>query len=325
MRLLAESDNSTDECTFALLWRQSTLNSQQPLLYVCIIATFTHSLFWLQFIFFSSIRQKSMQWIYAYLVTDILLVIRFFFLFIIHTLVIGCQPSEGWYLFICYFEATLDNYLNTLEVYILLALNICRHAQIARNKNVYETNTGLLTVAHLAIYILPLVNLLGQILLNWAKLDAHSSDICDLRFSATSVQIYNVTVAFVLPISLNVFVIYRSAHYIQLTSHLRRGQHHISARDKYHRSLVIQFLVFYIIWLLLWAPNIIVFQLQSKNVQIISICQLLNFIEITIDPMIIAGLDKRFYRVWKDIWKCLKDTFSLRMNPNLRQIAPYAS
>ncbi|UJR27451.1 hypothetical protein I4U23_008740 [Adineta vaga] len=294
------------KCRSPLSWGQSTIDSQRPILYVCIIASFTHAMFWLQIICCSALRQKTMQWIYAYLITDIFLLVRFFFLFIVHTTSTDCQPNQSWYLFISYFEAIFDNYLNILGVYILLALNICRYAQIARNRNVCVTHVRLLVAAHFGIYFIPLILLIIQISVGWAKLDAHGGEICDLRYTHIYVQVFNVLIAFVFPLSCNVIVIYASVRHIHLVSHLRQGRHHVSAREKYHRSLVIQFLVFYTIWMLLWSPNIIVYQLQNKNGKIVSICQLLNFVEIVLDPMIIAGLDVRFFHAWKKNWEMLK-------------------
>jgi hypothetical protein len=263
-----------------------------------------------------------MQWLYAYLATDILLLLRFFFLFIVHTKSTECTNNRLWYLFICYFEATIDNYLNTLEAYILLALNLGRYAQIARNKNVYVTNIRLLTFAHLAIYLMPLISLIVQFFVGWANLEENVSESCDIRYTNVYAKIFNTITAFVLPISLNIIVIYASAHYIHLASQLRQSKHYVSAREKYHRSLVIQFLVFYTVWLFLWSPNIIGFQLQSRNYDIMAKFQLLNCIEITLDPIIIAGLDARFRHVWRDLWKTFKGTWPTKWNRNQRRIAP---
>ena len=152
--LISFSINNTNNlCSSSLLWSETTINSQRPILYVCIIAAIMHAVFWLQPAFCSSVRQKSMQWLYAYLVTDILLLMRFFFVFIVRTTSTDCMPNRSWYLFVSYLEAFADNYLNILEVYILFALNLCRYAQITKNKNVYITNTRLLVLAHVAIYM----------------------------------------------------------------------------------------------------------------------------------------------------------------------------
>jgi len=128
-------------------------------------------------------------------------------------------------------------------------------------------------------------------------------------------------IGFGLPISLNILVIYASIRYVRLTSTLRRGQHHVSAREKYHRSLVIQFLIFYTIWLALWSPNIIVFQVSISSDNLTTFVRLLNFIEIALDPIIIAALDVRFWHVWQKIWTRVKNIrFFKRLNQ--RQIQP---
>ena len=300
------STNST--CLQPLLWTQAATNSRSARLYVCIIALFTHSIFWLQLVFCSSVRQKSMQWIYAYLITDILVLFRFFFTYIAHTASAQCEPSQSWVLFVCYFEATVDNYLNILEVYILLALNICRYIQIAYKKNVYRVHKKLLILAHVGIYSCSLISLLIQFVFGWTQLDVYVKDACEVTYTNIYVQIFNILTAFALPIGLNILVIYASVRHVRLTSTLQRAAHHVSAREKYHRSLVIQFIVFYTIWVTLWSPNIIVFQVSVGGANLTSFVRLLNFIEIALDPMIIAALDVRFWQAWKKCWVYLKQT-----------------
>ena len=249
-----------------------------------------------------------MQWIYAYLITDILLLVRFFFTYIVHTTSVECEPSATWSLFVCYFDAAVDNYLNILEVYILLALNICRYIQIAYNKNVYRLHTKLLIATHLAIYLSTLISSVIQFIFGWTQLDMSTKNSCEVTYTNIYVQVFNILTAFVLPIGLNILVIYASVRHVRLTSTLQRAAHHVSAREKYHRSLVIQFMVFYTIWVTLWSPNVIVFQVSVGGANLTSIVRLLNFIEIALDPMIIAALDVRFWQAWQKFWVYLKHT-----------------
>ncbi len=285
-----------------MTWTQSGLNSQQSTLAVCIIATIVHGIFWFQLVFCSTVRQRSMQWIYAYLITDILLLFRFFFIYIVRTTSFECEPNRLWFLFMCYFEAIMDNYLNIIEVYILLALNICRYVQIAYNRNVYTKDLKVLLFAHLTIYLIPLFTLMIQFLTGWAKLEPFINDICDVRYTNLYVQIFNIIACFVLPIALNIVVIYASVRHVHITSVLRKTQHHVSVREKYHRSLVIQFLCFYIIWLALWSPNVIVYQFTTGRSVLTTNVRLINFIEIALDPLIIGALDVRFWNAWKKVW-----------------------
>ena len=302
--LVSNSTNST--CPNSLLWTPADTDSRSARLYVCIIASFTHSIFWLQLVFCSSVRQKSMQWIYAYLITDILLLFRFFSTYIVHTIFAQCEPSDTWALFVCYYDATVDNYLNILEVYILLALNIGRYIQIVHNKNVYRLHTKLLIATHLAIYLCSLISLVVQFIFGWTQLDMSTKNSCQVIYTNIYVQIFNFLTAFALPIALNILVIYASVRHVRLTSTLQRAAHHVSAREKYHRSLVIQFIVFYTIWVTLWSPNIIVFQVSVDRANLTSYVRLLNFIQIVLDPMIIAALDVRFWQAWKKAWVYLK-------------------
>ncbi|CAF0901434.1 unnamed protein product [Adineta steineri] len=319
---LFQQNNTDSKCLATLSWDQSTVDDQRPILYVCIIASIVHAAFWLQLSLCPSVRQKTMQWLYAYLATDIFLLTRFFFLFIVHTTSTECIPTRAWELFVAYIEAIGDNYLNILEVYILLALNLCRYIQITRNKNVYVTNVRLLVVTHIAIYLLPAFFLIIQLPIGWGELNSYSGNTCDIGYTNTFAVVLNIVVAFVLPIGLNILVIGASVRHVHLTSQLQQAKHHVSAREKYNRSLVIQFTIFYTIWFLLWSPNIIIYQFTSGVNTLTIIGKLLNFIEISIDPIIVAALDVRFYQAWKKTWTELKNRSLKKFGHEQRRIGP---
>ena len=300
------SNSTSNTCPNSILWPQAVIEDRNARLSVCIVAVFIHALFWLQLVFCSSVRQKSMQWIYAYLITDILLLFRFFFTYIVHTTSTECEPSDTWALFVCYVDAKVDNYLNILEVYILLALNICRYIQIAYNKSVYRLHTKLLIATHLAIYSCSLISSVIQFIFGWTQLDMSTKSSCQVAYTNIYIQVFNILTTFALPIGLNILVIYASVRHVRLTSTLQRAAHHVSAREKYHRSLVIQFMAFYIIWVTLWSPNVIVFQLSIDRSNIQNYVRLLSFIQIAVDPIIIAALDVRFLQAWQKFGMYLK-------------------
>ena len=266
-----------------------------------------HAGFWLQLAFCSSVRQGSMQWLYAYLITDIFLLFRFFFVYIVRTTSYECNPVRSWSLFVCYVEATVDNYFNVLEVYILLALNICRYAQIAYNRNVYRNYKKTLLLTHLGIYLITLLFLFMQFVAGWTVLREYVSDRCEIYYTNVTIQVFNILLGFALPILLNIMVICASAQHIHSKSRLQQGQHHVSARQKYHRSLVIQFIIFYFIWLALWSPNVIIFQVSVGTAGLTSTFRLLNFIEIALDPIIIGALDVRFWQAWKRVCRSVNN------------------
>jgi hypothetical protein len=158
---------------------------------------------------------------------------------------------------------------------------------------------------HLAMYLSTLVSIVIQLLTSWTKVDMSNITACVVTYTNIYIQIFNIITAFALPIGLNIIMIYASVRHVRLASTLQRTQHHVSAREKYNRSLVIQFLAFYIIWVALWSPNVIVYQVGIGG-NITSIVRLLNFIEIALDPFIIAALDIRFYRAWQACWVYVK-------------------
>ena len=320
MSLLIPVNNTNSTCPFSLSWSQSVLDGQRPILYVSIVAAIIHSFFWLQFIFYPSVRQKTMQWLYAYMITDILLLVRFFTLYVIHTTSNQCVTNRSWFLFVCYMEACIENYLNILEVYILLSLNVCRYVQIAYNRNLYVTHVRLLVVAHVCVYLIPFIRFIIEILVGWASVEVFVGNTCAFVYTNVYAQIVGFVIDYILPISLNILVIYISLRKVHLTSHLRRGKHHVSAREKYHRSLVIQFLVFYTVWILLWSPYMIIYQFISGSRKTIVIGDLLSFIETALDPIIIAGLDVRFQHVWRQIWRSLKQKVFVKATGEQKQM-----
>jgi hypothetical protein len=184
------------------------------------------------------------------------------------------------------------------------------------------TNVRLLAFAHFAIYSIPLTIIIVQIATGWAQFKEYAGDSCDLEYTNIYAEIFNTVIAFFLPIGLNIIVICASVRHVHLTSHLRQAKHHVSAREKYHRSLVIQFLIFYTIWLSLWSPNIIIYQFTSGINTIETIGKLLNFIEITLDPIIVGALDVRFYQSWKQLWRKLKNKNFRSFQVEQRPVGP---
>lgn len=308
-------------CLKTLLWTQTFIDRKRPQLCTYIFAAIVHSLFWLQVIFFPFLRQKSLTWIYSYMFTDALLICRFFFSYIIHTRFAECQTNMSWLLFNCYFEATADSYLNILEPYILLALNICRYIQIAYNRNVYEIYPKRLVIFHLSIYLIPLIVYISEFLFGWIQFDGFMSNNCDMSYTSVHVKVINIVFGCILPVSLNVLVISVSVRHVHLTTALRGTQYYTSARQKYQRALAIQFLCFYIIWLALWLPYIITIQMSVNRSDVISKSALASALETTIDPIIIVALDVQLRKVWRKIWIYVKKYLPFNQC-NLRRIEP---
>jgi hypothetical protein len=299
-------------CQDTFQWNSSAIRSQQPILIVCILAAITHTLFWLQILVCSSLRQRSMQWLYTYLFIDLFLLTRYFVIYIIRTRSIGLHLSRSWQVFLCYAEGTVDNYLNTLEVYVLLALNLCRYFQIVYKRNVYVNDVPLLICAHLIIYLIPLFITIVEFLLGWARLIENNCDSCHVVYINIYVQLWNILIGFVLPILLNIYIIYRSMHGVDLLINRDRTRIHLSAREKYHRSLVLEFLFFYTVWLVLWSPAILVYQLASVRSTLTMIASLLSYIEICLDPIIVTALHVRFQQIWKTVWIYLNNRWMNR-------------
>ncbi|CAF1081736.1 unnamed protein product [Rotaria sordida] len=287
--------NNKTDCE-VIRWSPQALKIVNPIFYICIFATMNHVLFWIQFIVYPSVRQYSMQWLYAYLITDLLLLIRFFLLYAYRWLPI-CLPYF-FRMIICYSEAIFDNYLNLLQSYIFLALNICRYLQIAHNYNVYSSNRRLIIIVHCLIYISPLVTHIIIIICGWSVLHKPLGDVCDLLPVTLTIQLLFLLFTYFIPVILTLIFLLLCLNYIHNT-HGIQTQIIVNARLKYHRQLVVQSGVFYSLWLILWSPHLVVFPFVYKGSTIGIIAQILNYLSITVDPIIIAALDVRFLHAWK--------------------------
>jgi hypothetical protein len=294
--------NNTNDCE-VILWSEKGARTVRPLLYICIIATIIHALFWIQLITYPTVRQWSMQWLYAYLATDLLLLVRFFLLYAYRWWSI-CLP----YLLrtiICYCEAIFDNYLNLLQSYILLALNICRYLQIAYNHNVYSSNRYTIIIIHFFIYFLPLFGHIIAIKFGWTILQNPPGDACDLLPVSLTIRIIFLLLSYFIPVIFTLVFLSLCLNYVRNTDGIET-QEIVNARHKHHRQLLIQSIVFYSLWIFLWSPHLLVFPFYYKNSTIGTIAQILNYISITLDPIIIAALDVRFLQAWQSTGDHLK-------------------
>ncbi|CAF0957590.1 unnamed protein product [Adineta steineri] len=294
--------NDTNDCE-VLPWSEQAAKTVKPLLYICIIATIIHVLFWIQLIAYPIVRQWSMQWLYAYLTIDLLLLVRFFLLYAYRWWP-TCVP---YFLrsIICYCEAIFDNYFNLLQSYILLALNICRYLQIAHGHNVYSSNRYTILIAHFLIYFLPLFGHIIAIKYSWTVLQNPPGDACDLLPVSLTIRIIFLLLSYFIPVILTLVFLFLSLNYVRNTDGIRT-QEIVDARQKYHRQIVKQSGVFYSLWIILWSPHLLVFPFYYKNSTIGTIAQLLNYINITLDPIIIAALDVRFLQAWQSTGDYLK-------------------
>lgn len=297
--------NSSNDCSI-VPWSKQEPRTIRPLLYICIIATIIHCLFWIQLIAYPKVRQWSMQWLYSYLATDLLLLVRFFCLYAYRS-----WPwciSHLFRMFMCYTEAIFDNYLNLLQSYILLALNICRYCQIAHNYNVYSMNRRSIVITHCLIYFFPLLGHLLTIHFGWMILENPPIIACDLAAVSMTVRFMFLLFSYFLPVILALVFLALCLNYIRNTDGIQTPEI-VDARQRYHRQLVLQSSVFYSLWILLWSPHLLLFPFYYKNSTIGMIAQILNYISITLDPIVIAALDVRFLQAWKSTGEHLRESF----------------
>ena len=297
--------NSSNECSI-IPWSKQDNKTARLLLYICIIATIIHCLFWIQLIAYPKVRQWSMQWLYSYLATDLLLLVRFFCSYAYRSWPWCIPPLFS--VFMCYSEAIFDNYLNLLQSYILLALNICRYSQIAHNHNVYSMNRRTILITHCLIYFFPLLGHLLTIHFGWMILIDPPVIECHLKGVSMPARLIFLLFSYFLPVSFALFFLALCLNYIRNTDGIQSPAI-VDARQRYHRQLVIQSVVFYSLWILLWSPHLLLFPFDYKKNFIGIIAQILNYISITLDPIIIAALDVRFLQAWKSTGEHLRESF----------------
>jgi hypothetical protein len=289
-------------CT-PLTWSPSTADDLSSTVYVCAIAVIIHIIFWSQLLVFSSLRQRNMMWLYAYLITDFSLLARFFILYSMRKQGVCLYPTFRTVL--CYFEASSKFYMNAVQSYLLLALNVCRFAQIVFNRDAYVKDPRLIIFTHFLIAILPAINVIVQFLASWTRLWRRSGAACDIQYESLSVQIFNLFAIYIIPIVLNVILIIYCIRHVSSIQGVR-SQQIIDRRRKNQRALLFHTITFYSIWVILWSPNVLAFQFININSQPGIYTSLLNYIEITVDPIIVAALDVRFLKSWQKLWRKIR-------------------
>jgi hypothetical protein len=304
-------------CT-PIVWSPSTADDLGPVVVVCSVAVVLHVIFWIQVLVFSSLKQRNMMWLYAYLMTDFFLLARFFILYSIRRYGVCIYPTLRTIL--CYFEASSKFYTNGVQTYLLLALNVCRYLQIVSNRDVFIEKFRLLIFILVFIIILPAINVMVQFLANWTLLWRRTGSSCDIQYVSLSVQIFNLFAIYIIPVALGIILIIFCIHHVSSIKGIR-SQQIIDRRRKYQRTLLFQTITFYSIWLILWSPNVLAFQFINVNSEPGVYTSLLNYIEITVDPIIVAALDVRFFKSWQTIWRKIRGHRQGTVAPRMPMIA----
>ena len=305
-------NNTTSSSCALLTWSGDTLSTRIPIFVICLIAVPIHIIFWIHMISYRSVRQIGMIWLYIYLLSDLFLVFRFL-LFYGQRIQNLCIP-QATRIYLCYFEAVTKIYTNIIQSYILLGLNVCRYIQIVYNHNVYTKNLGTILFMLILIFILPLANIAFQFPINWAVLSRRLGSLCDIAYTSAGVQVYNLFIVYIIPVSLNLLFLGLCIRFLSSTSHIENQQIR-NNRQKFHRTLLVQSIKFYSIWIVLWSPFVLSFQFININSPTGISTTLLNFIQTAIDPAVVALIDVRFMKSWKNTYGKLVDKTKRNIHP----------
>lgn len=296
MNTTTESTTTLSPCII-VSWSADTMVARTPTLVICLLAVPIHVIFWIHLLFYPSVRQKGMIWLYIYLLSDLFLIFRFLLFY--GQRVNNVCISRSTRIYLCYFEAVSKLYITVLQSYILLGLNICRYVQIVRNRNVYIKNIRLVILALMLIFSLPGVNIVFQFLINWTVLWRKLGSLCDIIYASAGVQVYNLIVIYTIPVALNILFLGLCIRFLSSTGDIRSLQI-LHNRRKFHRTILKQSLIFYTIWTVLWSPYVLSFQFVNSNSLAGIFTALLNYVQVAIDPAIVAVIDVRFMRAWKN-------------------------
>lgn len=293
-------------------WSPSTVDSLEPTRVVAIIALVIHGLFWIEFCLFSSLRQRNMVWLFVYLITDFLLLSRFFILYGIRIADLCLSTTSRDIL--CYFEASSKFYMNTVQSYLMLAFNICRYAQIVSNRNVYIEKPRWIWAGHLLIGVLPIMNVVIQFVTRQSLITRRRGGSCDIQYVSVPIQVFNVLITFVTPVGVSLIVIALDIRHVSSVRGVTSEQI-INLRRKRQRKLLLQTIAFYSVWLIFWSPDIISFQFINVNSDPAIFTSLLSYLGIMFDPIIISILDIRFLTPWRIVWNRIKGRGRVGMLP----------
>ena len=163
-----------------------------------------------------------------------------------------------------------------------------------------------MVLMHCLIYFFPLLGHILTIHFHWMTLENAPVFGCDLATSSMIVRLVFLLFSYFLPVILALVFLALCLNFIRNTDGIQTPAI-VDARQRYHRQLVIQSSVFYSLWILLWSPHLLLFPFEYKNSPMGTVAQILNYISITLDPIVIAALDVRFLQAWKSTGEHLRE------------------
>ncbi|CAF3433042.1 unnamed protein product [Rotaria sp. Silwood1] len=277
---------------YNMTWTLEARQISRAYLALAIPAFIFHVLFWIHVATHRALRQISMLWVYNYLFTDILLLVQFFIEYTVRKMSY-CMSFSNFYAF-CNIEAYTNTYMTILEAYMLVCLNITRYYLIVKNLNISIQYPYILIFLNICLYIVGISVLLLQVkVFQIVKLDSHQyTQSCHFNYLDIKTQLGNLIIILLIPIILN-------CYFMTLTTiHVRRAQQAVRSQRSKHLQLLVQSFVVYILWLILWAPNVVVTHITSDN-HSSSYTRFGSIISALCDPLIFMFIDRRFLKVWK--------------------------
>ncbi|CAF0847951.1 unnamed protein product [Rotaria sordida] len=176
---------------------------------------------------------------------------------------------------------------------------------IVFNRNIYTEKPYLIILIHFLIYILPALNLIVQFLTDWSRIQRGIDESCDIIYLSLPVQIFNLFFIYIIPLVINIIILGLGIRHVSSIQGVISGQI-ILHRRRRQRILLLKAIAFYSIWLILWSPDTLACQFVDVNSDPGVFTVLLSYIQIALDPFLIAIIDIRFLTKWRTLWKKIK-------------------
>jgi hypothetical protein len=226
---------------FNMTWTSSAYPLVNAYLGIAIPAFLFHVCFWFQVATHRSLRQRSMLWVYNYLLTDIILLVQLFLEYILRRSLPYCI-SPAIFQFLCNIEAYTSAYMVLLEAYMLVCLNISRYWLIVKNYDASARYPNTVLLFNLFLYLFGIVIYVLQVeAFEIVTVHPHESTLsCHLQFTDLTTQLVNLLFVLFIPIILN-------CYFMGLTTmHVRRSQQAVRAQVYLRKNKTGRMLAFFL-------------------------------------------------------------------------------
>jgi len=234
-------------------------------------------------------------WIYNYMFNDYLSLLQLLVDYITRS-ISNVPISFTTYQFLYSIEAFFNVFDAYIQAYLLALVNIWRYFQIVRGSLLLCHSRYHLFSAHILLYGFVIIWFFLERYFNFSCVVHKFGVSCYSQYPFITILIIDSIIGLIIPIILNIYFLTINILYI------RNSQNIIHSVRRLHRGLIIQCLILYSIWFLLFIPKVIISLVMTPSIQQRFWVKMLHVIDIISDVLIITTLDKRFINLWKNLY-----------------------